>query len=109
MFRRLHNTARVFRNGVSKEVEAIENDKGKDISFGDVAHLVNGARGRQAEKDQDADGGIWSAGQVVGLIDSIPSCQELMDQMITEAEETIYKRLNNLIKPRSAFTPKSKL
>jgi nitronate monooxygenase len=109
MFRRLHNTARVFRNGVSKEVEKIENEKGKEIAFSDVAHLVNGARGRKAEEEKDADGGIWSAGQVVGLIDSVPSCQELMDQMITEAEHTIYQRLNNLVKPRSAFTPKSRL
>ena len=30
-------------------------------------HLVAGTRGRQAEKDGDADGGIWTAGQVVGL------------------------------------------
>lgn len=29
--------------------------------------------GRQAEKDGDPDGGIWSAGQTVGLIDDIPS------------------------------------
>ena len=49
MFRRLHNTARVFRNAVAKEVEAIERAKGDDLEFGDVADLVAGKRGREAE------------------------------------------------------------
>ena len=33
MFRKLHNTARVFRNAVAAEVEEIEADKGNDIEF----------------------------------------------------------------------------
>jgi hypothetical protein len=49
MFRRLHNTARVFRNAVAKEVEAIERAKGDDLEFGDEADLVAGKRGREAE------------------------------------------------------------
>lgn len=64
MFRKLRNTTRVFANKVAKEVEKIESQKGEDLKFGDVAHLVAGARGRAAEKAQDPDGGIWSAGQV---------------------------------------------
>merc|ERR1711907_38643 len=68
MFRQLHNTARVFKNAVAAEVEEIEKEKGVNIGFQDVMHLVAGNRGRQAEQDGDADGGIWTAGQVVGLI-----------------------------------------
>jgi len=67
MFRQLHNTARVFRNKVAVEVERIQNEKGKDLQFSDVAHLVAGDRGRKAEKAGDPDGGIWTAGQVSGL------------------------------------------
>lgn len=67
MFRTLHNTARVFRNAVAAEVEAVEQAKGPALVFGDVANLVSGARGRQAEVDHDPDGGIWSAGQVGDL------------------------------------------
>jgi len=101
MLRRLRNTCRVFRNDVAEEVEEIESAKGEDFSFEDVAHLVNGKRGREAERKGDADGGIWSAGQVVGLIDSIPTVAELIDTMMKEAEETVYERLNSIVTPRS--------
>ena len=99
MLRRLHNTCRVFRNKVSVEVEEIESAKGEEFAFEDVAHLVSGMRGREAEQKGDADGGIWSAGQVVGLVDSIPTCQELMDDLMKEAEDTVYHRLTTLVKP----------
>ena len=36
------------------------------MKFEDVSHLVMGTRGRAAEQAGDPDGGIWSAGQVVG-------------------------------------------
>merc|ERR1712137_1133224 len=49
MFRRLHNTARVFRNETAAAVEQIEQEKGADLDFGDIAHLVAGQRGREAE------------------------------------------------------------
>ena len=58
IFRRLHNTARVFKNKVAREVNEIENDKGKDLQFSDVQHLVMGTRGRDAEEKGDVDGGV---------------------------------------------------
>jgi NAD(P)H-dependent flavin oxidoreductase YrpB (nitropropane dioxygenase family) len=67
------NTARVFGNKVAKEVHQIELEKGKDLDFSDIAHLVAGKRGREAEKNGDADGGIWTAGMVIGLVDDIPT------------------------------------
>ena len=102
MFRTLHNTARVFGNAVAKEVERIEKDKGKDLKFEDVAHLVMGVRGRKAENDGDPDGGIWSAGQVVGLIDDYPTCQEVVDRMVSEAEDCIRTRLQSMISSSSS-------
>ena len=80
-------------------MEAIEKDKGKDLEFADVMQLVAGTRGRQAEKDGDADGGIWSAGQVVGLIDDIPSVADLMQNFMREATETIRGRLGSMLGP----------
>lgn len=97
MFRKLHNTARVFRNDVAAEVERIEKEKGMNLEFGDVAHLVMGTRGREAEAAGDTNGGIWTAGQVVGLIDDIPTCGELIDRMVREAEETVLGRLNSML------------
>jgi len=97
MFRQLHNTARVFRNKVATEVEKIQMEKGKDLEFSDVMHLVAGDRGRKAEASGDPDGGIWTAGQCVGLIDDIPSVAELMGSFIHEAESTIRNRLSNCL------------
>merc|ERR1739848_611346 len=99
MFRQLHNTARVMRNEVSVQVEEIEKKKGQDLDFSDVAPLVMGTRGREAEAKGDAEGGIWTAGQVVGLINDSPSCQELMDRIMKEAEDTMVNRLQRMIVP----------
>uniref|UniRef100_A0A7S1VL68 Nitronate monooxygenase domain-containing protein n=1 Tax=Grammatophora oceanica TaxID=210454 RepID=A0A7S1VL68_9STRA len=102
MLRRLNNTCRVFRNKVAEEVEEIESKKGDDFDFSDVAHLVSGKRGREAERNGDPDGGIWTAGQVIGLVDTIPTCAELVDTMMKEAVETIQGRLSSLVVgPRS--------
>lgn len=96
LFRRLHNTARVFGNQVAKEAASIEQEKGKDIAFTDIMHLVAGSRGREAEKNDDKDGGIWSAGQTVGLIHDIPSCKEVVDRMVEQAV-TSHNRVGSLI------------
>ncbi|MFN3312530.1 MAG: NAD(P)H-dependent flavin oxidoreductase [Hyphomonas sp.] len=95
IFRTLHNTARVMRNKVSSEVVEIERKGG--AKFEDVMHLVAGVRGRKAMEDGDTDGGIWSAGPVQGLIDDIPTVKELVDRIISEAEEIIKARMNGVL------------
>lgn len=89
MFRQLHNTARVIRNAVSNEVEKIEKAKGKDLDFSDVAHLVMGERGRKAEREGDAEGGIWTAGQCVGLIKAVPSTAEFVERFVADALQAL--------------------
>ena len=91
IFRSMRNTARVFKNAVADEVVQIES-KG-DASIEDVAHLVAGERGRQAMSEGDTEGGIWSAGMVTGLIHDIPTCRELVERIVSEAEEIISGRL----------------
>jgi len=93
IFRALHNTARVFKNKVASEVHRIELEKGQNIEFSDVAELVMGKRGREAEKNEDPDGGIWTASQAVGLIDEIPTVTELVDSIMQEAESIIKNRM----------------
>ena len=95
IFRTLHNTARVMRNQVSQEVVQIERAGG--AKFEDVQHLVAGTRGRDALANGDTDGGIWSAGMVQGLIDDIPTCKDLIDRIVSEAEELIRGRLESMI------------
>jgi NAD(P)H-dependent flavin oxidoreductase YrpB (nitropropane dioxygenase family) len=87
MFRTLHNTARVFKNSVSMEVVQIE--KKGNAKFEDIRHLVAGERGRKVYTTGDKDFGVWSAGQVVGLINDIPTCKVLVERMMSEAEGII--------------------
>ncbi|KAI8906343.1 hypothetical protein EDD86DRAFT_193234 [Gorgonomyces haynaldii] len=97
MFRTLHNTARVFKNKVSMEVVQIE--KKGNATFDDIKHLVSGVRGRQVYTTGDPDYGVWTAGQVVGLIHDIPTCQVLVERTIKEAEQII-AGLNKMVKAK---------
>ena len=95
IFRTMHNTARVAKNAVSDEVVAIE--RRGNAKFEDVKDLVAGTRGARVYDSGDTDAGIWSAGQTQGLIHDIPSCKELMDTMMAEAEKIIRARLDRMV------------
>jgi NAD(P)H-dependent flavin oxidoreductase YrpB (nitropropane dioxygenase family) len=86
IFRTLHNTARVFRNSVSDEVVAAEQ---AGCKFEDIRHLVAGTRGRAALESGDVQGGVVSAGMVIGLIDDVPTCEELIQRMVSECRERL--------------------
>ncbi|MCX4096423.1 NAD(P)H-dependent flavin oxidoreductase [Nocardia sp. alder85J] len=94
IFRTMHNTARVADNEISRKVVEIEKAGG---TFEDVRELVAGARGRGVFENGDLDAGIWSAGQVQGLIEDIPTCAELISRMVAEAEQLIGGRLASLV------------
>jgi nitronate monooxygenase len=86
--RTLRNTSRVARNAVAEEVVAIQRDPTKTIE--DVRHLVAGVRGRtNVLAGGDLDGGIWTVGQSQGLIHDIPSCAQLVKNIMRQAEEVL--------------------
>jgi nitronate monooxygenase len=91
IFRTMHNSARVARNKISQQVVEIE--KRGNAKFEDVKDLVAGTRGGMVYENGDTDYGIWSAGQTQGLIHDIPTCKELVDRIVSEAEAIIKKRL----------------
>ena len=43
--------------------------------------------------DGDMEAGAWSCGMVAGLIHDIPTCRELIDRIMAEAEAIISQRL----------------
>jgi nitronate monooxygenase len=43
------------------------------------------------------DAGAWSCGMVVGLIHDIPTVKELIDRIMSEAEQIIRGRLTGLL------------
>ncbi|KAI8911247.1 nitronate monooxygenase [Powellomyces hirtus] len=100
MFRTMHNTARVFKNAVSQEVVKIEKRPG-GATFADIQPLVSGQRGREVFTKGDLDYGVWTAGQVVGLIDDIPSCKVLCERMVKDAEAIITERLGSMVGTKS--------
>ena len=93
MNRTLRNTSRVFKNEVAGQVVAVEREKGADLTIEDLAPYLSGQRGKVVFEDGDVDHGVWSAGMVVGLINDIPPCAELVSRIVGEAEEIIANRL----------------
>ena len=71
--------------------------KKPEAKFEDVAHLVKGAQGRVLLETGDIDAGLIWAGQVQGLIHDIPTCKELIDRIVREANEIIQRRLPGFV------------
>lgn len=97
MFRTLRNTCRVFKNSIAEQVVDIESQPG-ETDFKDLQPLVAGVRGREncIEKGELEDG-IWTIGQVIGLINDIPTCDELLKRFVNEYQEAIQQRLNVIV------------
>lgn len=96
IYRTLKNTARVHKNSVAKKVLEIEARPG-ETNFDDIKDLVTGVKGKELLKTGDLEYGVWTAGQVQGLIDDVPSCQELIDRLMRDCEATILQRLVGMI------------
>ena len=48
--------------------------------------------------DGEPEAGAWSCGMVAGLIHDIPTCKELIDQIMKESEDIITNRLGGFLK-----------
>ncbi|HWE99489.1 MAG TPA: nitronate monooxygenase family protein [Caulobacteraceae bacterium] len=101
IFRTMRNTSRVARNAISQQVVELERSGAK---FEDVRELVAGTRGRVVYETGDPDHGIWSAGMIQGLIHDVPSCQELVERIVREAEDIIARRLETMVRHRARAT-----
>jgi nitronate monooxygenase len=98
IFRTMRNTARVARNTISQQVVELERGGAK---FEEVRELVAGTRGKVVYESGDPDHGIWSAGQIQGLIHDVPSCAELIGRIVSEAEDIIRRRLDGMVVTRA--------
>ncbi|GIR19485.1 nitronate monooxygenase family protein [Gammaproteobacteria bacterium] len=94
MFRTMHNTARVFKNSISDQVVEIESSG--SATFEDVKDLVAGQRGRVVFEEGDLEHGIWSAGISVARVKDVPSCQEMVSRLVSDAEKIIDGRLQSV-------------
>ena len=59
--------------------------------FEEVGPYVSGKRGREVFLNGDKDFGVWTAGQVIGLIHDVPTCDVLVNRIEKEAVEAMEK------------------
>jgi nitronate monooxygenase len=94
IFRTLGNTERVFKNKTAAEVRAIEAKNPGE--FDKIAHLVAGANYKNSfQETGNTEESVWSCGQSLGLIDSIPTCKDFIETVVAEAEDIIKNRLQS--------------
>ncbi|GGY58964.1 NAD(P)H-dependent flavin oxidoreductase [Marinobacter zhanjiangensis] len=93
VMRPLRNTERVLKNAAVDEILRIENEKGADTQIDDIRHLVSGAKGKLVLHEGKMDEAAWSCGMVAGLIHDVPSCEELINRIMSEADSIIRDRL----------------
>ena len=96
IMRSLRNTERVLNNPAVERVLTMEKAKGSDITFEDILTDVAGVYPK-VMIDGDMDVGAWSCGMVAGLIHDIPTCKELIDGIMAEAEILIRARLEGML------------
>lgn len=96
VMRPLRNTERVMNNPAVEELLRIEKQKGDDLQFSDIIEQVAGVY-PSIMMEGDMDKGAWSCGMVAGLINDVPTCKELIDRIMSEAETIIRSRLEGML------------
>jgi nitronate monooxygenase len=96
IMRPLRNTERVLNNAAVEKLLATEKELGDKLTFADIAEEVAGVYPRIMQ-DGEMDAGGWSCGMVAGLIHDIPTCKQLIDGIMADAESIITKRLEGYL------------
>ena len=96
IMRGLRNTERVMKNVAVDKIVEIEKAKGADIAIDDIMALVGGVYPKVMTEGA-MDAGAWSCGMVAGLIHDIPTCEELVTRIVSEAKDIIRSRLAQLV------------
>jgi nitronate monooxygenase len=94
VMRPLRNTERVLNNSAVDKIKEIEsNHVGDDPNslLEEIRPLVAGSE--RVLRDGDLEAAAWSCGMVAGLIHDVPTCKELIDTIMQEADEIINQRL----------------
>ncbi len=94
VMRSLRNTERVLRNEIAEKVVELE---GQGAGIGELAPLVSGQNGLRVLKDGDTDVGLMTAGQSVGLVHDVPTVRELIDTIISEAQQIAGTRIAGMM------------
>ena len=96
IMRPLRNTERVLTNEAVERLLEKERNLGDQIRIDDIMDEVMGVYPKVMLKGE-MDSGAWSCGLVAGLIHDIPTCRELIDGIMDEAEGLIRQRLEGML------------
>ena len=96
IMRSLTNTERVLNNPAVESLMAKEKALGDDLKFEDIIDEVAGVYPK-VMMDGEPEAGAWSCGMVAGLVSDIPTVQELIDRIMSEAEDIIASKLQKVI------------
>jgi nitronate monooxygenase len=94
--RSLTNTERVLNNPAVERLMAKEKELGDSLKFEDIVDEVAGVYPK-VMINGEPEAGAWSCGMVAGLISDVPTVQELMDNIMSEANAIIQSRLQGTI------------
>ena len=95
IMRSLKNTERVLSNVAVDRILQKEKDLGDNIKIQDIMDEVAGVYPKVMQEGT-MESGAWSCGMVAGLINDIPTCEELINQIMSDAMEIINGRLKSL-------------
>ncbi len=90
--RSIRNMVRAMKNKAAATCLEMEKN---GAGLPELLAVISGKVGKKSMLEGDLDGGIFAAGQAVGLIDDVKSAKQVIDDMIAEAEQ-IMKRLNQI-------------
>jgi NAD(P)H-dependent flavin oxidoreductase YrpB (nitropropane dioxygenase family) len=96
IMRPLRNTERVLNNAAVHRLLEKEHSLGAGLKFDDIVNEVAGVYPK-VMIDGDVDAGAWSCGMVAGLIHDVPTCKELIDRIMAQAEDLIRHRLAGML------------
>jgi len=77
---------RALRN---KTVEQVLDLESKQCGFEDLIPLISGKRVKEAWESGNVDVAPMMVGQSIGLIRDVPTCKELLDRMLKEAQADV--------------------
>ena len=75
---------------------ALADGSASETKKGNVKDLVAGQRGRVVFEEGDLEHGIWSAGISVARVKDIPTCEEMVSRLVTDAKNIIDDRLQSV-------------
>jgi nitronate monooxygenase len=104
VMRPLRNTERVLNNAAVERLLEKEQKLGADLKFEDIIEEVAGVYPR-IMMEGDMDAGAWSCGMVAGLIHDIPTCKELIDRIMREANALVEGRLRGIVEGNPGAQP----